>query len=813
MTVQPENWEAIKALFDAALEEDSAHRSLFLKERCPDASLRAEVERLLAEHDQAGSFLSAPAIGKLGSVQEPALPTRNLAEGNLLTGKRIGSYTVLRRLGAGGMGIVFRVADEAGRPFAIKMIGSHAAIQATLHIDKALQNASALDLDARMRLVREARLAMGLVHPNIIKTFDYGQHGGLLYIVVEYLRGRSLDKVIPIHSSVPLSAKLKIIRQICEALEYAHLQGVMHRDVKPHNTFLLPDANVKVLDFGLAARLREPLPGQIAIVGTPNYMAPEVVGASHVYDGKVDIWSTGVTLYQLLIGRLPFNAPSISQLFNEIVHAPFPRIDPNLPHAIQLERILGLALAKNPLERYATAGDFARDLRRLEEEIADRRSLPAGHSKAIDDDPWWASTIVQVAASPAIGLDPPSETVSMVSGNISARRPGHTMRFVEYNENTMGIFLACILIASPYMLIGMLTGGHDFLSSVLSSVLGPPFMWAGVSYLAGFGAPALFAISIALSLPIYWEKFAEIPRCRSCRRWMKHRSRVTRFAYSRESWAHASSDCLAALKANLWQDAARLLYLHGEGIAPEPGDKTSWPLIQYHLDFFGCETCGAESALLTTEDRMGRTWNAREEYEGAYKTKGRVGTKPSLLGHKYGILSAVHRAAQLAAEPVVPVARIVLLIPALFTAIYYYPQIPLLLGLPGYKASITITSNPTGQSILVDGQLISTPRTFLWAYDSVHTIAKLDKRLIKGNVYQFIEITPNVDIGEQHRNGLESVGGWLRMERTVGISAAIDGWGRPANRPMVPTFTVVFSQVSPVPGNEQGPLGARRVER
>ncbi len=158
---------------------------------------------------------------------------------------QIGNYTVIRPLGGGGMGVVFRVADQAGHPFAIKMIGSRSVIQATLHIDKALQNTAALDFtNVRMQFVREARLAMDLNHPNIVKTFDYGQQGGLLYIVAEYLRGRSLDKVIPIHGAVPLSAKVRIIRQICDALDYAHRQGVMHRDIKPANTFVLQDGDV-----------------------------------------------------------------------------------------------------------------------------------------------------------------------------------------------------------------------------------------------------------------------------------------------------------------------------------------------------------------------------------------------------------------------------------------------------------------------------------------------------------------------------------------------------------------------------------------
>ncbi len=703
------------------------------------------------------------------------------------------------------MGVVFRVADQAGHPFAIKMIGSRSVIQATLHIDKALQNTAALDLNVRMQFVREARLAMDLNHPNIVKTFDYGQQGGLLYIVAEYLRGRSLDKVIPIHGAVPLSAKVRIIRQICDALDYAHRQGVMHRDIKPANTFVLQDGNVKVLDFGLAVRLREPLPGQLAFVGTPDYMAPEVVAASLIYDARVDIWSTGVTLYQLLTGKLPFSAPSISQLLRNIVHEPFPRLDSQFPHGLRFEEILDRALAKNPIERYAKAGDFASDLRRLEEQVVDGL-LETENSEPTDEQPWWASTAVHVPVSPGSEIDQFSETVTMMSGEIRARRAGHTLRFASYEETLMSWFRLGVLYASPYAIVAVLTGSHP----AIAFDTFVPYIFLDLSYVAAFVSPLGIAVGIPLWLLICWEKFAEIPCCKNCKTWMKHRSRVTRFAYSKESWAHASSDCLAALRENLWEDAAKLLSIHGEKFSPGSEDRRSWPLIRYHLDFFSCERCGEECALLTTEDKIGWTWNAREEYEGAYKSGGRFEAKPSIFDHRSGILNAVRRAFRLAAEPIAagpvkPSAQMVFLIATLFVAIYYYPQIPLLFGLPGYQAEITIASTPVGQSLLVDGQSILTPKTFLWKYNSVHSIANLTNRRIEGNLYRFQEIAPNTGVGEMDHNGsIATFGYGARVERTITVSAATDDWGRPANRPVVPSYTVIFSDAVPSMLERQG---------
>jgi serine/threonine protein kinase len=278
---------------------------------------------------------------------------------------RIGKYDVLYELGAGGMGVVFKAFDShAGRTVAIKMIGGRGDIVASLRPARRGARPPGLDPDRRIALVREAREVSKLHHPNIIEVLDYGQHYGLLYIVMEYLEGRSLDRIIASRAAIPLGAKLSIIIQLCDALAYAHSQGLIHRDVKPPNTFVLTDGRVKVLDFGLAAR-SPALPALRGVVGTPHYMAPELFCGAR-YDARVDIWAAGVTLYQLLTGTLPFAGSYGASLLQSIMNNPVAPLDLSIPHFSELNTILGRALAKNPGQRYASADAFSLDLRGLE---------------------------------------------------------------------------------------------------------------------------------------------------------------------------------------------------------------------------------------------------------------------------------------------------------------------------------------------------------------------------------------------------------------------------------------------------------------
>jgi serine/threonine-protein kinase len=258
--------------------------------------------------------------------------------------RQIGPYGVVGEVGRGGMGVVYKATDPArDRTVAIKMI----------------QGQAAANSQGRMGLVREARAAGSLRHTNIIEVYDIGQHKGWLYIVMEYLHGAPLHKIISRGNTLQLAQKLRIIIDVCDALDYAHSRGIVHRDVKPGNIFLTRDYVAKVVDFGLA--VQDDAPKQKGVAGTIPYIAPEILGGAKP-DSASDVWAAAVTMYELVSGKLPFSGPN---LLHQIVHSPLPLLDFSLPYASELNCVLGRALSKNKNDRYPTAISFATELRGL----------------------------------------------------------------------------------------------------------------------------------------------------------------------------------------------------------------------------------------------------------------------------------------------------------------------------------------------------------------------------------------------------------------------------------------------------------------
>jgi serine/threonine-protein kinase len=206
--------------------------------------------------------------------------------------KRIGKYEVIEVLGRGGMGLVYRAFDrQLNREVAIKTV----------------TEGFTGDQEMLQRFYREAAKTGALKHPNIVIVHDLGEQDGFPYIVMEYLSGDPLDRLIQSGKPQPLAFKLKIIEQVCYALGYAHRNDVIHRDVKPANVIVQPDGVVKLLDFGIARQ--EKLDGHLTrtglVIGTIQYMAPERL-KNVAFDGRSDIFSVGVMLFQLLTGQLPF---------------------------------------------------------------------------------------------------------------------------------------------------------------------------------------------------------------------------------------------------------------------------------------------------------------------------------------------------------------------------------------------------------------------------------------------------------------------------------------------------------------------------
>jgi hypothetical protein len=213
--------------------------------------------------------------------------------------------------------------------------------------------------DTRARFQREARAAARLQHPNIVTIYELGEVEGTLYIAMELLEGMDLARAMVPRDRMTLQQKLRVIVDICRGLDFAHKHGVFHRDVKPANVRVLLDGSVKIVDFGIA-RLEDSTMTQTGLLlGTPSYMAPEVLRGARV-DHRVDMWATGIVLFELLSGKRPFDAPTIAGLIYKIVHEAPPALDAaKLSLPAGLAAVVEQALAKDPGARYRDMAEMA----------------------------------------------------------------------------------------------------------------------------------------------------------------------------------------------------------------------------------------------------------------------------------------------------------------------------------------------------------------------------------------------------------------------------------------------------------------------
>lgn len=271
---------------------------------------------------------------------------------------KIGKYRVEGILGHGGMGVVYKAVDPGiGRYVAIKMI------------------LSAGDQSLMERFRSEARSTGALQCPNIVTVYDFGEQDGNPYLVMQYLEGASLDSMIQRGVQLTIAEILGIIVDVCNGLAYAHQRGVIHRDIKPANIMVLQDGvndgMAVIVDFGIAriggATTRFTKTDQV--IGSLHYMSPEQLQAQEL-DGRSDVYSTGVVLFQLLTGTLPFDAPEMAATLLKIMNDAPPPLGAYLKeYPIELEEILGHALAKKREDRYPSALDFALDLKQVQERL------------------------------------------------------------------------------------------------------------------------------------------------------------------------------------------------------------------------------------------------------------------------------------------------------------------------------------------------------------------------------------------------------------------------------------------------------------
>lgn len=266
---------------------------------------------------------------------------------------RIGTYDIVDVIGRGGMGTVYKGTDpRIGRSVAVKVL-----------------TAAADDPDLLLRFYREAKYTGSLQHQNIVTVYELGHQDGVPYLVMEYLEGVSLDAIIASGRPMPIAEKLKIILQVCSGLSYAHKRDLVHRDIKPANIVILENGTAKIVDFGIARLGGNRLTRTGHVVGSLNYMSPEQLSGNIEVDLRTDVYSTGVVLYQLLTGVLPFDGGSTAATLMKIVQEPPPPMGKYLTDCpAELEAITQKALAKNREERYSSADDFALEVGRLQQQ-------------------------------------------------------------------------------------------------------------------------------------------------------------------------------------------------------------------------------------------------------------------------------------------------------------------------------------------------------------------------------------------------------------------------------------------------------------
>lgn len=367
--MNPEQWRKIREVFEAASDRPAGERAEFIASACAgDEETRGRVEAMLAADARDNLLMDRPAWEAGGALMASLA---SLEDTQSFSGEKIGVYRLMEELGRGGMGTVCLAYDtRLKRKAALKILRS-----------QLINNPERV-----RRFQREARAASALNHPNIITIYDFGQDNGRDYIASEFVEGRTLRAYVG-DPFLTLNEIIDVAVQVARALAAAHSAGIIHRDIKPENIVLRPDGYIKVLDFGLA-KLTEPESGDDKaaedaswrgldfetqagmVLGTVNYMSPEQARGQTV-DGRSDLFSLGVVLYELIAGRRPFVGKTWNHTLLAIMDtepAPIQRFAKGAPAALQ--QVLSRALANDRERRYQTARELLDDLETLQAELA-----------------------------------------------------------------------------------------------------------------------------------------------------------------------------------------------------------------------------------------------------------------------------------------------------------------------------------------------------------------------------------------------------------------------------------------------------------
>jgi serine/threonine protein kinase len=366
---------------------------------------------------QQGKSLDVDRCPRVNSVALPAQLIETIINTNLSrrrtmsfsNGENVGPYRIVEQLGSGGMATVFKA--------------YHANLDRYVAI-KVLHPAFKQDPNFLSRFQREARIVARLQHPAIVPVYDFNEHAGQPYLVMRFIEGETLKARLG-KGDLALPEVVRVLHPVGEALQYAHQQGVLHRDVKPSNILLTPDGAVFLADFGLAriAQAGESTLSQDALVGTPQYISPEQARGDSDLNARTDVYSLGVVLYELLIGRVPYQADTPYAVIHDHIYAPLPlprSIKPGFPEA--LERVLLKALAKERDDRYASVAElmtaFEAAAQAIISEVPTQTSAPEAQRSGVTDQPSVVPLPITPVAAPAISAAPTQATSTPKSNKV-----------------------------------------------------------------------------------------------------------------------------------------------------------------------------------------------------------------------------------------------------------------------------------------------------------------------------------------------------------------------------------------------------------